>query len=512
MTNDKGRITVAIHIPAMRDAQAGSVVARVFTCSLFEDTLSMRDCVRQSPTKRQENLKALRIHANLFLRFQSVNHTSQKTGGDLIRSPLIEILRTLKLGRTQSSAARRARQIVYLLSAIILLLAAPVMAGNLISDRPIENRDAMGAFYSSLRLTESGEAVTRIIHYGDSHVAADLMTGDMRRLFHRGFGDAGTGFALAVRPWKWYSPVGGSIATSTGWRASGLSPTGDGRFGLAGMCASADRAEEWIRLTVRGRYFDIYLLKQPDGGAIDVRLDGTLIHERARLASSRFEPVYLEVEAESFGLHTIEIKISAPGPVRLFGIASESDIAGVSYDALGMNGARAYLPLAWDWRVLADNLSRRDPGLIIIAYGSNEAGDSDFDTSEYAKRFAEMLARFQQAAPDASILVISPPDRAVKTGRRWRSIKRLTAVVEAQRRAARAQGAAFWNLFEAMGGADSIDRWAGRGFAQADRVHLTRAGYRMVAEALYAELMRGYLWSLIGQAAARPQSDEEVKR
>lgn len=151
---------MVIHIPAMRDAQAGSVVARVFTCSLFEDTLSMRDCVRQSPTKRQENLKALRIHADLFLRFQSVNHTSQKTGGDLIRSPLIEILRTLKLGRTQSSAARRTRQKVYLLSAIILLLAADASAGSLISDLPIENRDAMGAFYSSLRLTESGEAIT----------------------------------------------------------------------------------------------------------------------------------------------------------------------------------------------------------------------------------------------------------------------------------------------------------------------------------------------------------------
>ena len=62
----------------------------------------------------------------------------------------------------------------------------------------------------------------------------------------------------------------------------------------------------------------------------------------------------------------------------------------------------------------------------------------------------------------------------------------------------------------AMGGAGSIDRWARLGFAQADRVHLTRAGYGMVAEALYAQLMRGYLQSLVGRA--RLESGEEVRR
>jgi lysophospholipase L1-like esterase len=328
----------------------------------------------------------------------------------------------------------------------------------------------------------------------------------MRQMFRRDFGDAGTGFALAVRPWKWYSPVGGSIAASAGWRTDGVSQSSNGRLGLAGLCASADRAEEWVKITAQGRYFDIYLLKQPGGGTIDVWLDGALIHQGARLASAHYEPAYLEIGAERDGAHTIEIKISASGHVRLFGIAAESDAAGVIYDALGINGARAYLPLAWDWDVMTNNLFRRNPSLIILAYGSNEAGDSDFDASQYAKRFAEMLARFQQSAPDASILVISPPDRAEKTGKRWHSIKRLTAIVDAQRRAARAQGAAFWNLFEAMGGRGSIDRWAGLGLAQSDRVHLTRAGYGMVAEVLYAQLMRGYLQSLVGQAAAKLQS------
>ncbi|MEW6209008.1 MAG: GDSL-type esterase/lipase family protein [Acidobacteriota bacterium] len=476
--------------------------------------------------KRQEKLKALRIHANIFLR--AVNRASrlcqrkgtstqrrrdaeqtQRISAQPLRLCISAVFIPLAVHRFEAThETRRYQKILWMLracliSTLILLFAAPAHAGNLVSNRPIENPEAMAAFYSSLRLTDAGQAITRIIHYGDSHVASDLMTGEMRQRFHSGFGSAGTGFALAARPWKWYSPVGGSITTSAGWRADGLSQSTDARLGLAGVCASADRTAEWIQLTARGRYFDIYLLKQPGGGSIDVLLDGALIHQNARLALDHYKPFYLEVEAESDGAHTIEIKISASGRVRLFGIAAESDSAGVGYDALGINGARAYLPLAWDWRVLADNLARRDPTLIIIAYGSNEAGDVDFNPSDYAKRFSEMLRRFQHATPDASILVISPPDRAVKTGSRWHSIKRMPSLVEVQRRAAREQGAAFWNLFEAMGGSDSIDRWARAGFAASDRVHLTRAGYRMIAEALYAELMRGYLWTLIGQAAAQ---------
>jgi lysophospholipase L1-like esterase len=58
-----------------------------------------------------------------------------------------------------------------------------------------------------------------------------------------------------------------------------------------------------------------------------------------------------------------------------------------------------------------------------------------------------------------------------------------------------AAGAAFFDLFRAMGGTGSIARWATAPspLAQPDHVHLTQTGYRMVAEWIYAELMRGFL-------------------
>ncbi|HZS05829.1 MAG TPA: GDSL-type esterase/lipase family protein [Blastocatellia bacterium] len=387
-----------------------------------------------------------------------------------------------------------------------------------ITRQPIENPDgrALESFYQSLALTsaqrEAGEsdnpAITRIIHYGDSHVAADILTGALRRYFQQDFGDAGPGFILAGRPWPWYSRGGVESGASIGWQSNGLSQsslTGDGRFGLAGVSLSATRAGEIIRMTSACPHFEIYLLRQPGGGTIDVLLDGELQHHRFSLASDDFEPAYLELSAPADSAtrdpqsaiespHSIELRTVSPGMVRVLGLTAERYRAGVVYDALGINGARATRLLEWDEALLADNLARRNPDLIIVAYGSNEAGDADFDPAEYRRKFSEVLKRLRAAAPDASLLVIAPPDRAVRTGSMWRTISTMPGLVAAQRQAALAAGAAFWDLYRAMGGAGSIERWAIRSppLAQPDRVHLTRSGYLLVADELYAELMRGY--------------------
>ncbi len=189
-----------------------------------------------------------------------------------------------------------------------------------------------------------------------------------------------------------------------------------------------------------------------------------------------------------------------------FGVAAEHEGRGVIYDALGKNGARATDLLSWNWRAMADNLERQNPRLIVIGYGSNEVGDADLDIAEYTASFRELLARFRKAAPRASILVISPPDRATRVGGRWQTIPRMRSLVQAQRQAALGEGAAFWNLFQAMGGAGSIERWTTAQLAQPDRVHLTRSGYRLVAEMFYEELMRGYLLGLVANSKYRERA------
>jgi lysophospholipase L1-like esterase len=398
-----------------------------------------------------------------------------------------------------------------LLLAVLALgtIKSPAPAPSL-SFQPIEDPDgrALLNFHRSLMRTltpmKEGEraAMTRIIHYGDSHVAADWLTGALRNHFQHDFGNGGPGFLLAGKPWPWYRREGIESGSSAGWQVDGLKQAAlaeDGKLGLAGLSLTTGRAGERLWLTAECDHFELYVLKQPGGGMIEVSLDGMLVHRDFSLNSPTMETAYLSVEASRGSPHTLELRTLASGQVRVFGLVAERDQAGVAYDTLGINGARASRPLQWDWALLADQIAHRDPDLIVVAYGTNEVSDDDLDLAEYSRNFSELLHRLRQAAPRASLLVIAPPDRAARVGKRWRTISAMSALVETQRKAALASGAAFWDLFHAMGGSGTIERWANQSppLAQADRVHLTRAGYHWVAEVLYRELLRGhwdFLW------------------
>jgi hypothetical protein len=57
---------------------------------------------------------------------------------------------------------------------------------------------------------------------------------------------------------------------------------------------------------------------------------------------------------------------------------------------------------------------------------------------------------------------------------------------------ATAEGAYFWDWAAEMGGDCAMVAWSADGRGARDHVHLLKPGYRQTAEALFAELMRGY--------------------
>jgi lysophospholipase L1-like esterase len=64
----------------------------------------------------------------------------------------------------------------------------------------------------------------------------------------------------------------------------------------------------------------------------------------------------------------------------------------------------------------------------------------------------------------------------------------LAAVRERQRRVARELGIAFWDWYQAMGGACSAFSWTGRGLMRGDLVHFTRTGGERIGQSLAQDL------------------------
>ena len=385
---------------------------------------------------------------------------------------------------------------------VIVLLGLALVAGVLLlpatratpqaTTRGIENAAGLDSFFRALAATTARRRMepVRVMHFGDSHTAADILTAEIRRSFQRDFGDGGAGLVSARNPFS--TPRRGvQTGTSAGWWIDGIAGKGatDGIYGPAGFSLSTDRADERAWLQANCNHFEVYYLKQPGGGRIDILIDGASVLDKPlSLDASAPAPDYFTFDSPSDGNHRIEIRTIGTGRVRLLGIVTEHIAPGVSYDVLGINGARAVRLLSWNDTAFVDNILQRKPDLIIVAYGTNEVTDDDWSVESYERMFANILKRFRRAAPQASILVYGPPDRSDNQ----KAISKMPAMIEAQRRAAIEVGAAFWNSYAAMGGAGSMNNWVEQGYGQNDHVHLTSGGYIKIGGLFYNDLMAAY--------------------
>jgi lysophospholipase L1-like esterase len=358
----------------------------------------------------------------------------------------------------------------------------------------IENAGRLANFIQALQSVHRGarREPVRILHFGDSHVAADILSAELRNRLQHSFGDGGPGFILPRNP---FSTPRRNVQSgaSGGWilQGIGISGAGDGIHGLAGISLNTVRAGQSLWVEAPCKHVELFYLKQPDGGSIDIMLDGSSVLEKPlTLLSRNLVPSYFSFDAAVDERHRIEVRTVAGGEMRVFGVVAEHETPGVVYDVLGINGARASRMIAWNQAVLSDNVSRRKPDLIILAYGTNEVTDPDWTSAAYTQLYVDIIRRMKRAAPHAAILVWGPPDRAIHTQAGWRPVPPLGQLIEAQWKAAVLAGAAFWDSRTAMGGEGSIIHWAKCGLAQADHVHLTGAGYLTLADKFYEELDR----------------------
>lgn len=357
---------------------------------------------------------------------------------------------------------------------------------------PVENAAALVPFFEQLYRQQHGELAgpLRALHYGDSHVAADEWTGDIRERLQQTFGDGGSGYSLAGRPWNTYRRFDVKSGSTRGWHSDGLvGRSGDGIYGLGGVSMTASSPRQSVYVVAEGQQFELYYLQQPGGGAIQIYDNGAPVERISTDGESA--PSYFHYDAEP-GPHRLEAETLDRAPVRLFGWVAEKP-TGVTYEALGINGAQASMMLNWNEEVLKSNIERRNPALIVLSYGTNEAGRKDWTLESYRDMFTRLIERLRADAPTATILVVGPPDRGIRVrGKGWVTLDNVDTIVEAEREAAVAQGCAFWDQRAKMGGKGSMREWVLAGMAQNDRVHFTAQGYHMIGDAMFRDLMSEY--------------------
>lgn len=361
---------------------------------------------------------------------------------------------------------------------------------------------AMGTLYRALRKLESGGGarnVVRVLHYGDSILTTDELSGRVRQILQTRFGDGGHGFILLGKPWRWYKHLNVEHGARGKWRSRVLTsdPVSDGLYGLGGVAFEAQRGSHgktWVGTVDEGSRvsgFDISYLEQPHGGSFDLSLDGEKIETISTDAVEK-RTVHKTVDVRG-GRGKIGVEFNNDGVLRLFGAVMESGERGVVYDSLAINGARASVLGRYDEEHWAGELQRRDPSLVVLMFGANEGANRFLVLREYRVHLAKLIRTMRAALPDTSFLVVGPLDQAKKNaGGTFDSWKMPRKLSKAQREVSLAEGCAFFDTWNAMGGKGSMGKWYRKGLGGGDLIHPTEHGARKIGNWLAESLLYGY--------------------
>ncbi|MFO0667156.1 MAG: GDSL-type esterase/lipase family protein [Polyangiaceae bacterium] len=383
----------------------------------------------------------------------------------------------------------------------------------------IEGDEAMHAFYMHLAdtISKKDKAVTRVLHYGDSVITSDYVSGTLRRKLQTRFGDAGHGFILVANAWEWYFHNDVMHYASSGWTANRISGplAKNAEYGLGGaVFRGVPGSSATFGTASSGTYgrkvshFDVYYLAQPGGGDIEVKVSG----EAPQTFSTKDE----DAGSAHAAIHRVDVadgeakmtlRAAGRGELKVYGVALERDAPGVVVDALGALGARMKMWEPVPEEHLREQFDLRKPALIVLQFGTNESEDGGINAPEYEKTLSTVLQKWKRAAVGASILVASPLDRAERDANgRLRSNRVLMKIVDLQQKIAAKEGVAFWNTWKAMGGEGSMGRWlnAKPQLCSGDLTHPTPAGAEVIGDLFYKALAAGYAGWSSNQKGAPP--------
>ena len=373
------------------------------------------------------------------------------------------------------------------------------------NDQLIEDPEGvMDAFNAHLLTTEQRMpgAITRVVHYGDSPITNDGITGTVRELLQKRFGDSGHGFILVDKPWDWYGHQAVNFQSGGSWTSASLmSPRfSKGLLGLGGVVSLASGPGSYAlyqpaTVGTTGKKFsrmDVYYLAKPGGGKFTVSMDGR--QETISTDSGEPKSGFFQVGASG---NVSSFEVRSEGEVSVFGVVLENDDPGVVYDSLGVNGAFAgLLATTMNGPHWTEQLQHRNPNLVILNYGTNESEYASDDQMErYDRELREVVSRVRTALPTASILIVSPMDRGKRApGGRIITMPAIPKIVEMQRRVALKSHCAFLNLYTAMGGEGTMARWyeGRKHLVGADLTHPNGEGAQTVGNLIYMALMEDY--------------------
>ena len=345
-------------------------------------------------------------------------------------------------------------------------------------------------FFDALEKADS--TALRIIHYGDSQIEADRITSVLRDTLQKHFGGGGQGM-IPTR--TYYTSSTNCIASAELERYMTFARRAEGnKYGPFGDFASLngsiklslsqsdrkdDRTQKFNKITVLA------------GSTKDRGLTISCENDIQKFPAEKDWVRAVFYIPENKG----RANISISGAGDLYGVLADSK-TGIAVDNVPMRGSAGLSFTSMNTKQLKTFYEEENVRMILMQFGGNvvPAIERERQISNFCRKIRKQIETILRVAPNAVIVFIGPSDMSASIKGQRQTYPILPQLIDSLRNTANSVGAAYWDIYSAMGGMNSMLKWAGSdpALAGSDYVHFTNKGAQLIGEIMANSFMAHY--------------------
>ncbi len=379
---------------------------------------------------------------------------------------------------------------------------------------PDSNINYFVPLFEKLDSAQAQGRTIRVMHYGDSQIEMDRLSDRLRAKLQSIFGGGGPGalpFQAVIR------------SLSVTQRSSGVShhyaPYGDstvsrnnGHYGplmhahhVAGQATATFTATKYRNADSALMAFStISMIFDNQSDTCSATL--TTKEGKSYTKSSNKKGVqrfYWCVDT------TTEVRISFHGIADMYGVMVDNG-AGVAVDNLPMRGCSGQQFTMINSSELTKAYALMDVGLIIMQFGGNSVPyiHNEKSLSTYTHSIGVQIDHLHKCCPDACILFIGPSDMCTTIAGEKTTYPYLPSIIQGIRDTVTQHNAAYWSIYDAMGGKSSMKAWVNQGFGSPDYIHFTQKGANIMGDRIAESFVNLYRYC---RCIAKCNATSEIK-
>ncbi len=340
-----------------------------------------------------------------------------------------------------------------------------------------------------------GKGKLNIVHFGGSHIQADIYTHRLRyrlQTFMPG-ANGGRGLIFPFRIAQTNNPGNYRVHFTGEWDyCKNTQNKKQCTLGVMGIAGYTQNSNSTIEIAINPDSTDFY--------------DFNKVRIYTSLDTNSFIPVVNKniIKSKSFDykkgiieytlkeyvdtlFFSLEKTDSIQNNFTLYGFELINDNPGVVYNSIGINGSS--LPSYLKCQLFEEQLSVVNPDLVVISIGTNDGNTRNFNRDLYKLNYDSLIQKIRNASPDAAILLTVPNDSYLYR----KYINKNTAKIEEVIiELAKEHNCGVWDFYEIMGGLNSIFVWQREGLAKYDKIHFNYKGYMLKGDLLFNAILKSY--------------------